>query len=228
MHPVRRAVLEILKREDQATVSELAERLEMAPVSVRHHLDLLIGDGLVTTPRVLRSSTAGRPQQVYTLTPEADAYFPNSYRQLASGSLAALKRTLPAEEVLAVMRSLARDTAAPAAAKLADLPPEQRLRRAASVLNELGYMAGYEEDADSIVLNTCNCPYSDLAPEHPELCHMDLALVMELTGLEPERVHHMGAGDSRCSYRFDLRNEHTNKVSLPLLVDAGARSVRNA
>ncbi len=226
MHPVRRAILEILKREDQATVNDLAERLEMAPVSVRHHLDLLIGDSLVESPRVLRSSTAGRPQQVYTLTPEADAYFPNSYRQLARGSLAALRRMLPPGELLAVMRAMAHDTAAAAAATLADLPPDQRLHRAAGVLNELGYMAGYEEEAGSIVLNTCNCPYSDLAPEHPELCQMDLALVMELTGLEPERVHHITDGDSRCSYRFYLQNGHRSRASLPLL-DASAGSAWN-
>ena len=54
MHSVRQSILEILKESGTATVADLAERLEMAPVSVRHHLDILQGDNLIRVGRVER------------------------------------------------------------------------------------------------------------------------------------------------------------------------------
>ncbi len=217
MHPIRRSILEILKRKGHATVNDLAEQLEMAPVSVRHHLDLLIGDGLVTTPRVQRHIGAGRPQQIYVLTAEADAYFPHRYHHLANSALTALKQTLSHEAVLATMSDFARNTARQALATLRDLSDEQRLQAAVSILNEMGYMADYEIDAGVAVIDTCNCPYGDLASEHRELCHMDLALVGELTGLEPQRIRHIADGDGRCSYRLCQRNGHPAPAVLPLI-----------
>lgn len=214
MHPVRKIILEILKREGHATVGELAERLEMAPVSVRHHLDLLIGDGLVYTPRVRRRSGAGRPQQVYALTPEANAYFPNNYRELAEHSLEALKKALPDERFRAVMAEMAADLAAKAPKDLQDMEPQERVQAVAQFLTEQGYVAGCEMREDEALLHTCHCPYNDLTQSHPELCHMDLVLVRLLMGLEPQRIAHIAEGDIRCSYRIPLNGALSDSVDV--------------
>ena len=87
MHAVRKQILQILKETEGSTVAELAARLGMAPVSVRHHLDILQGDNLICIARVQRKGCVGRPQQVYVLTPEAGHYFPNNFAALA-GNLA--------------------------------------------------------------------------------------------------------------------------------------------
>lgn len=221
LHPIRKTILEILKRQSHATVSELAERLEMAPVSVRHHLDLLISDGLVFAPRVRRRPGAGRPKQVYALTLEADAYFPNKYRQLAEDGLQALKQALSPEQVQMIMRDLAARTAEQLPANVAALPVTERMEAVALFLSEQGYMAGHEIDGDDVILHTCNCPYSALAAMHGELCHMDLALMTQLTGLEPVRVAHIAEGDARCSYRFCRTEvEQLQAASLVLTVSA--------
>lgn len=202
MHAVRKSILEILKRRGQATIQTLADELDMAPVSVRHHLDLLIGDGLVTVVRSQRQNSVGRPQQVYALTDEANAYFPNRFRELADKTLDALKGVLSEEALLAVMADFAAQTAAPLRPQLSALPTEQRVEMAIRLLTELGYMAECERVNDDFVIHTCNCPYADLADDHRELCHMDLMLVSELTGLAPQRIKHIVAGDGRCSYRL--------------------------
>ncbi len=216
MHAVRKSILEILKRRGQATIQTLAEELEMAPVSVRHHLDLLIGDGLVTVVRSQRQSGVGRPQQVYALTDEANVHFPNRFRELADKTLNALKGVLSEADLLAVMADFAAQTAAPLRSRLAALPTEQRVEMAIHLLTELGYMAECERVNDDFVIHTCNCPYADLADDHRELCHMDLILVSELTGLEPQRIRHMVAGDGRCSYRLVA----TSVQVIPLLPES--------
>ena len=71
MHAVRKHILDILKEREGATVAELADALEMAAVSVRHHLDILQGDNLIKVARVERKGSVGRPQQIYVLTEEA-------------------------------------------------------------------------------------------------------------------------------------------------------------
>jgi len=213
VHPVRQEILNQLKTQGQATVGELAAHLEMAPVSVRHHLDLLIGDNLVCTPRVRRRSGAGRPQQVYTLTPEAESYFPNNYRQLADGCLRALKKILSPTVMAEVMEQLAGETVAQAPEELAGLAGEQRLHAIVDFLNQQGYMAEWCQNADDVLtLHTCNCPYSELVATHPELCHMDQILITELTGATSERTTHIALGDTRCTYRLFLID---TPVSLP-------------
>jgi predicted ArsR family transcriptional regulator len=225
VHPVRQEILYILKKQGQATVSELAAHLEMAPVSVRHHLDLLIGDNLVCSTRVRRRSGAGRPQQLYALTPEAEAHFPNNYRQLANDTLYALKQTLPAQALQTIMEEMAHTTAAQAAMNFSEMTGVQRIEAVVAFLNQLGYMAEYkvDEERNVIYLHTCNCPYSELAATHPELCHMDHTLISELTGMAPERIAHIPLGDRRCTYRLPrepLAREETNTEPADLLSPA--------
>jgi predicted ArsR family transcriptional regulator len=202
VHPVRQKILEYLKRHGQATVTELAEHLDMAPVSVRHHLDLLIGDNLVEASRVRRKSGAGRPKRLYTLTGQADALFPNNYQQLADESLAVLKRLLTPDQFAQVMTELAEKTADRAPVELETLPPEERLQTAIRFLNEEGYMAFCECGSDETILHTCHCPYRELVAEHPEICQIDQILIRRLTGMTPVRIAHMTNGEVRCTYRL--------------------------
>jgi len=224
VHPTRKTILETLKRRRYATASELAEHLELAPVSVRHHIDLLIGDGLIVAPRVRRTAGAGRPQQVYALTAEADAYFPNQYQQLAGHSLEALKQTLPPAQLQEALQYLAQRAADEMPISAGAPSPEAAAAAAANFLDERGYMVEIEKGPDTWVLHTCNCPYSALVSRHPELCALDLHFIAALIGQAPDRVAHMPAGDARCSYRFCWQNQPAQPAQpiafpLPLLAE---------
>ncbi len=213
MHPARQKILEFLKRHGQATVDELAQHLDMAPVSVRHHLDLLIGDNLVETSRVRRSEGAGRPKRLYTLTPHADALFPNNYQQLARLSLDVLKRILAPEDLRRMMEELAEELLRSAPARLDDLSGEARLEAAVAFLNQAGYMAFCECQAGSWVLHTTHCPYRELAATHPELCVVDDVLMSRLTGMRPLRLTRIVHGETRCTYRLIPAAESSNDSS---------------
>jgi len=76
MQQTRRHILEILKERKEATIDEIVEALsnrigKITAVTVRHHLEILRGDGLVAAPTVRRRSAPGRPQYVYALTERA-------------------------------------------------------------------------------------------------------------------------------------------------------------
>lgn len=216
MHTVRKSILEILKEHgDGSTVAELAEQLEMAPVSVRHHLDILQGDNLICVARLERKGNVGRPQQVYTLTPEACDYFPNNFAGLADKLMNQIKEILPPEQVPLAFRSIARQIAAefkgtdsPATAVATEKEAlEAHLTRVTKFLNERGYLASWEPtpdgEAGEYLLHKYNCPYAGVSAEHRELCSMDQVLINELLEEPCQRVESMVEGAHCCTYRIN-------------------------
>lgn len=180
MQPVRRRIAEILKEQGTATVAQLAEQLGMAQVSVRHHLDILVGEDLIELTGVLRHNGAGRPSQVYALTPNAAKLFPQRYDALASHILAELKATLPGDAVRGVLQRVAEQTAGEAPLETPAQPIEDRLEQVTEFLTEKGYNARWEKHGGYYELHTCNCPYAGVADDHPELCMMDETMMRRL------------------------------------------------
>jgi predicted ArsR family transcriptional regulator len=202
---VRRRITEILKEHGSATVAELADELRMAQVSVRHHLDILVGEDLVELTGVRRRDGAGRPSQVYALTSNALALFPQRNAQLAASVLTEMKAVLPREEVAHILLRVAERTALEAPRPAENQTLEERLDEVTHFLTQKGYNARWEHCDDHIELHACNCPYSGVAEEHPELCLMDNAMITRLlpdaVRADCTRLHsHALDGTNRCTY----------------------------
>lgn len=180
MQPVRRRIAEILKEQGSATVAQLAEQLGMAQVSVRHHLDILVGEDLIELTGVLRHNGAGRPSQVYALTPHAAKLFPQRYDVLASNILTELKAVLPGDAVRGVLQRVAEKTAQEAPLETPNQPIEDRLEQVTGFLTEKGYNARWEKHGGRYELHMCNCPYAGVSDAHPELCMMDETMMRRL------------------------------------------------
>ncbi len=206
VHAVRKHILEILKETGGATVAELADRLEMAPVSVRHHLDILQGDNLIRIGRIERTGSVGRPQQIYQLTEDAAEFFPKNFAILAAGMVRQIKQVLPAEQVDAMFHSMADEMASEAdMAGLEALPLDERLDRVTAFLNERGYLARWEpcdDDGAHFLLYKHNCPYAGVSGEHRELCLMDQMLIDRLVGVNCSRTTSVANNDRCCTYEI--------------------------
>lgn len=216
MHEVRKRILEILKETNGATVAELAAQLDMAPVSVRHHLDILQGDNLICVERVARKGCVGRPQQIYALTAEASSYFPNNYASLAGHLVRQIKELVPPEKVTAAFQSMAVQIAAEMNEEAGSGEPddatlEDRLERVTDFLTERGYLArwnlapsddGCSVGGEGYLLHKHNCPYSDVSTEHAELCLMDQALINALVGRPCQRINSMAEDGGCCTYQI--------------------------
>ena len=205
MQPIRRRITELLKEYGTATVAELAAQLGIAQVSVRHHLDILIGEDLVAATGVRRHDGAGRPSQVYTLTPEAVKLFPQRHDAIAEGMLTELKAMLPTDQVRAVFLRIAEKTADEAPAPLPDQLVADRLDQVAHFLTERGYNARWETQNEQYELHICNCPYVGIADRHHELCLMDQALMQNLLpGVVRYETRALN-GTAHCTYIIDLK-----------------------
>ena len=229
VHAVRKHILEILKETGGATVAELAERLDMAPVSVRHHLDILQGDNLICIGRIERKGSVGRPQQIYQLTDDAAELFPKNFALLAAGMVRQLKQLLPPDQVDAVFASLADEMASEAnLAVLEALPLAERLDRVAAFLNARGYLARWEphttNDSDYFVLYKHNCPYAGISGEHHELCQMDQLLIDRLVGVHCDRTTSVANHDRCCTYQIGAPAQ----VGAPAILPARAAPIEFA
>lgn len=200
MQPIRRRIIEILKESGAATVAELAGQLGIAQVSVRHHLDILIGEDLVQADGVRRHDGAGRPSQVYRLAPQAAQLFPQRYNVIAESLLEQVKATLPTEQVRTFFLRMAHQMAAEAPTALPEQTLAERLDEVVAFLTEKGYNARWETKDGRYELLTCNCPYVGMADRHHELCLMDQELMAALlpgaTRYRTRALH----GATHCTY----------------------------
>lgn len=213
MQSVRQRITEILKEDGAATVAELAEQLGMAQVSVRHHLDILIGEDLVELSGVRRRDGAGRPSQMYTLTRNAMTLFPQRNAQLASSVLTELKAVLPQDEVRELLIRVAEKTVREAPKPSTGQTLEERLNQVADFLTQKGYSARWESRGGHYELHACNCPYSGVAEQHPELCVMDHTLIERLLPDAIRLQSHVVNGSTRCSYMLKPSAKQTEEVS---------------
>lgn len=191
MQATRARILQILREKGEATAVELATRLGLRAVTVRHHLRVLREDGLIREVRTLRNGR-GRPRIVFALTEAANRLFPRNYEGLVRHLLPI---TLSSENIRQIARSMGQE------ANLQDLSGRARLSAAVSFLNEKGYLARLETSGNGPVwVEIRNCPYLEVARERGELCALDAALFEELLGAPVERVSCIVHGDPACRY----------------------------
>jgi len=203
MQSTRQEILEILKIERTATVEDLASRLELTPMTIRHHLNVLQAQNLVTATKVRRSQKVGRPRLIYTLTEAADQLFPQNYGDLARRIVTELKETVGKEETCGIFRRVAKRLATQAPPPVPGQSFEDRLNQVTRFLEGQGLLTRWQKTDRGYVFINANCPYRRVAQEHGETCEMDVTLITELLGVEPKRLN-QGQEEQVCSYLLEV------------------------
>jgi predicted ArsR family transcriptional regulator len=200
MQATRERILHILKERGQATVDDLSRELGLTTVTVRHHLDILRGDGLVSAPYTQRCKAPGRPKHVYTLAEESSHVFPKRYAHLAHQIIAEMRLHFSPGGMAQIMQRIGERIAAQA-----ELPNggnfEARFTTAVQFLDELGYMTHWEKQSGGkYLLHIANCPYEKVSQRDHEVCLMDETLLTILMGETLQRISWSAAGDRQCTY----------------------------
>jgi predicted ArsR family transcriptional regulator len=203
MQETRQFILDILRERGEATVDEIVTDLQkrrgvITAVTVRHHLDRLQKDRLITTPQLRHRSAPGRPQHVYTLTEAARELFPNNYQPLAHHLIEQITSQFPPRQVNVILDGVADRMAIEA--NIPESPLTERLDRVVDYLNQHGYGARWEKHPDGYLLQTTNCPYHHISQSNQVLCEMDMRLVASLLGITPRLLGRMSGGAETCSY----------------------------
>ena len=162
------------------TVDELAQAIGVTHNAVRMHLAALERDRLARTVGVRREGNVGKPATLYAVPPEADATFSKAYEPVLTTLLVTLSGRLGDRELVELLRDVGRQLAASTSSSGATL--EQRVRAAASVLEELGGDTVVEKNGNGgYVLRGFACPLSRSVAQCPPLCTALEELVAGIT-----------------------------------------------
>jgi predicted ArsR family transcriptional regulator len=200
MQSTRQEILEILKEERQATVEDLAQRLELTPMTIRHHLNVLQAQALVEATKVRRSKAVGRPRLVYTLTDAADDLFPQSYGELARHLVSEVKNAVGQEATEAILARVADRLVEKAPPSVEGQSFQDRLEQVVGFMEDQGFLSRWEKTDEGYVITNVNCPYRHVSREHSEVCIMDHQILTTLLGVSPQRTGDMREDDGACSF----------------------------
>ena len=199
---VARALLDV----GQATVAELAERLDLSGAAVRKHMDDLVEAGLAeasdrpTFGPDIRRRGRGRPARYYHLTQAGRDSFGNAYDDVAVGALRFLAETGGDDAVM----EFARRRVAELESRYADLleptePLDVRVEQLAEALANDGYAAVMAPGATGIQLCQHNCPVAHVAAQFPQFCEAETEAFGRLLGTHVMRLATLAHGDAVCT-----------------------------
>jgi predicted ArsR family transcriptional regulator len=196
----RQKVLQTLLKKHRCSIVELAEAVDINPISVRHHISRLQADGLVASDEERHG--VGRPRQVFFLTESGLEEFPTRYLRLTIRLLEQLKENLPQNMVDQLFSQMAADLVQDYAdtANEEDMTIEQRLEFVNDLLQDEGFDLEWEKRDNQYFIREISCPYLHVGQTHPEICVIDQTLISTVLDLPTEKVKCILDGDNQCTY----------------------------
>ena len=198
MKSTKDRILQTLLRHPKITINELAEAVEINPISVRHHLTNLQMEGLIEADEVRHG--VGRPRLVYSLTQDGMERFPTKYLRLTTRLLTQMKETMPAPMVSQLFNQIAEDLAKEYSSQIEGLSMEERLEFVKELLAQEGFTVEWEKKGSEYQIHEISCPYYQLGVAHPEVCTVDQTLISKMLALPANKVQCILDGGSHCTY----------------------------
>jgi predicted ArsR family transcriptional regulator len=189
MTTARQKILMYMSKSRTASARELSRALQMSSAAVRHHLRILAVDGRLEIVAARGRDARGRPEKIYSLP-----------RAALGDNMAALSDALLTEAASRVPVEALADRLA-GASNVEGQSLAKRLNHSVEKLNSMNYHAHWEAGLQGPRILFGNCPYAAILGKHPELCHMDQAMLRNLTREPAKQVFRTGQeGSSVCVF----------------------------
>lgn len=195
----RARILRLLRRHGPLDAAQLAGRLKMTSVGVRLHVNQLREKGLIAS-RAERQAR-GRPHHLYSLTPEADRYFPKGYEELVGDLLGCLERVAGPAEVTKVLgerrKGLVQKYRPRVKGALA-----RRVAALTEIQSEREFMPEAKRTDGGFVMREWNCPFAAAAAATGAVCESERRMFEALLGVKVRLGGTRAKGAECCTFRI--------------------------
>jgi DeoR family suf operon transcriptional repressor len=206
MSSTRDEILRTIRAHGRVTVAELADHLNITPVSVRHHLSSLQAEGLVKSKEVRQG--VGRPRLVYALSEAGQERFPARYARLSERLLDELKSTLPPHALEDMFTRMAEGMVAEYTGRLQGKSTEEKMALLIELLGTEGFLAHWNRTGETISLTEYSCPYLRIGQRHPEVCAIDQTVIRQVLNANVEKTTCVLDGGDRCVFVISTGEAH--------------------
>lgn len=200
----RQVIIDLLKKKGPQDAQTLASSLGISPMAVRQHLYEMKTEHLVGYEEQRRPR--GRPAKMWSLTPEADGFYPNGHAQLVVSLLQSMSKTFGDNGLDDLLKTRAREQIRDYKKRLPQKAAlSKRLTELARIRTDEGYMAEIEDcGGGTYMLLENHCPICEAAAACQGLCAMELEVFRKVLGtrVTVERMDHIQQGARRCAYRI--------------------------
>ena len=206
MEGSRFRILQQLQKKTNDTVGGLAGAMELAPATIRRHLDILQRDRLVAFKGVRKKT--GRPEYSFYLTEDGHQALPKSYDvllRLLVDELGQMTATdLAGMDGRSVLETLFTRLSAQVGKQVQHESGSASLNeRTASLLEILDaeeFLPEAEFVDGKVQIKLLNCPFRTVAMANNAVCDFDHKVITDILGLEMSRTSCIHDGDPCCIY----------------------------
>ncbi len=208
---IRQVILRFIKMRGRVQVKDVAKHLRVTHEGARKHLVQMEGKDWVARVPETDQASAGRPKDFYSVTAEGDKTFPKAYDSLSLAILAGLRGQSATEggadggggagKLLAAMAAAQVKAWAP---KLEGKSDREKLEALKGLYLEADPFATVEARNGDYFLIERNCPFLNVAMEHPALCSLSVSTLEMLLGRKVAREERFQTGHGRCVFRIKM------------------------
>ncbi|GBG07343.1 ArsR family transcriptional regulator [Paenibacillus sp. MY03] len=203
----REYILQLLKTRGALSTKDLTEELGITVMAVRRHIQSLERDNLIASKTIRQSM--GRPTAVYTLTGQAEGFFPRKYHTLTLELLNELEDHFGEKAVDQLFDGRKDKMLKKYDQSMQGKDISDRVSKLAEIQNENGYMVEWEKvNDDEYLLKEHNCPIEQVASKYQHACQCELQLFKSLLGdADVSRTECLAKGGQRCTYSIKKKKE---------------------
>jgi predicted ArsR family transcriptional regulator len=203
----RGKIVGALRERRSASAFDLAQAFGLSPNAIRQQLVVLERDGLVAGHSVRRGKT--KPTVEYSLTAEAERYFPQRYDKMLNAVLREIRATGGDQAVQEVFERIGKRSAERLATGAdGEANAEEKLISLVESLKHTGVAAELQRtEKGTLVLHEHNCPYASVVAENPEACSAIHTILETVAPGKAAQVESIATGGDECRFEIDVTPE---------------------
>ncbi len=195
------AILDLLRKQEEMTVADLAEALEVTATAVRQRLTRLLAQGYID--RTATKAGRGRPSHRYVLTDAGRRKTGANFADLAVALWEEVRAIKDPEVQRGLLQRISKRLAATYADEIEGNNLEEKMESLADLFCErrIPFTVEKSEQSGLPVLTALACPYPALADRDRTVCAMERILFSELLGENLQLSQCRLDGDSCCTFQ---------------------------